>query len=564
MFIFSKKYRTAYFFKYCEQALIIKAFEQRSILFGIYIKSIKNINDPFIKEILELNNNSKNVFYTAFYDKKQKLLATSYNQEPFFYNLEIDDSYLIDYQKIKKLKIKNLKNTNLFPVSTLLLGTKSIPNTDLVMLIGYDSNKFIKAAKEFSHTKLSLDMNSIVFFFCFSALLCVFSIYSVFKFIKKINVYKINSHMFKKNEGFEFNHIKSFRLVLYKALKKIESTEQDRAQMRESLQKHHQDIKIGKSVAQIIHDIKSSLYVFDELLYNRKHNYSENIIYQSKISLAKIFSIIESLRDPNREKILNLTKQSINFEESMGSIFYYAKKKNVTINIKPAVETPQIYCDHQKLERCLQNLLKNAVDYCYSYCEIEWKLDHLNNFVIRIIDDGDGVPEHFIDKLFQWRSSFNFNDGTGLGLTYAKFVAELSGGSLTYTRMNHLTYFTLILPRVINNNSCQIKMIELEQAHFVKKNLPNNLRERNILFLLIENSLLLAEFKKLDWPKDIKCIYSIDSGEEVDLSQCFCIYTDTASDLIETALSFGVSVILHNSNQNKNKILQKILQLKKN
>jgi signal transduction histidine kinase len=69
--------------------------------------------------------------------------------------------------------------------------------------------------------------------------------------------------------------------------------------------------------------------------------------------------------------------------------------------------------------------LRNAIYYCNSFCQIEWKINDSNELYIEIVDDGKGVSIDIQDKIFEWRITNNKLDGTGLGLSYVKFVADI-------------------------------------------------------------------------------------------------------------------------------------------
>jgi signal transduction histidine kinase len=86
------------------------------------------------------------------------------------------------------------------------------------------------------------------------------------------------------------------------------------------------------------------------------------------------------------------------------------------------------------LKRCLANLLDNAVKYGTSATiRID---DNDQRLTIRILDEGPGIPEAELERVFEpfYRLEASRNratGGTGLGLAIARSVAEGHGGSLT-------------------------------------------------------------------------------------------------------------------------------------
>ncbi len=87
----------------------------------------------------------------------------------------------------------------------------------------------------------------------------------------------------------------------------------------------------------------------------------------------------------------------------------------------------------QALKRCLGNLIDNALKYGKATTVIIE--DDRQALVIRIQDQGPGIPEAELDRVFEpfYRiegSRSRDTGGTGLGLTIARSVAQLHGGTL--------------------------------------------------------------------------------------------------------------------------------------
>lgn len=107
----------------------------------------------------------------------------------------------------------------------------------------------------------------------------------------------------------------------------------------------------------------------------------------------------------------------------------------------------------QALKRCLANLLENAVKYGKSALAIVD--DNDARLEIRIQDEGPGLPQSELDKVFEpfYRvesSRSRETGGTGLGLTIARSVAEAHGGSLVLSnRAGGGLEARLILPRSV-------------------------------------------------------------------------------------------------------------------
>ena len=87
------------------------------------------------------------------------------------------------------------------------------------------------------------------------------------------------------------------------------------------------------------------------------------------------------------------------------------------------------------LRRCVENLLDNALRYGGGSAELEVS-QTTDGLEIAVQDSGPGIPEHFLDQVFEpffrLEPSRNRNTGgSGLGLSIARAMARLNNGELT-------------------------------------------------------------------------------------------------------------------------------------
>ena len=103
------------------------------------------------------------------------------------------------------------------------------------------------------------------------------------------------------------------------------------------------------------------------------------------------------------------------------------------------------------LKRCLTNLLSNAAKYGANPSVV--LEDGASELVVRILDEGPGVPAEMLEQVFEpffrLESSRNIDTGgVGLGLSIARDIAQAHGGSLTLrNRTPHGLEAILRLPR---------------------------------------------------------------------------------------------------------------------
>lgn len=108
-------------------------------------------------------------------------------------------------------------------------------------------------------------------------------------------------------------------------------------------------------------------------------------------------------------------------------------------------------CKPAALKRCLGNLIDNAVKYGNSATVIVKEYD--NQLKIHILDQGPGIPETELERVFEpfYRlesSRSRETGGTGLGLGIARNIAQMHGGDLLLrNRTNGGLEAILTLPR---------------------------------------------------------------------------------------------------------------------
>ena len=149
---------------------------------------------------------------------------------------------------------------------------------------------------------------------------------------------------------------------------------------------------------------------------------------------------------------LTFSKQSIS--KRIGDLITLleneASKKNIEIKLEIKNET-EFEADWSMLEKAISHVLENAIKYSNQNTSIQ-VLQRLSNnvLVLEIIDQGEGIPAEWIDKIFDEfavKDIIHHQKGQGLSLSITKHIMELHGGKIKVkSELKKGASFTLTLP----------------------------------------------------------------------------------------------------------------------
>lgn len=134
-----------------------------------------------------------------------------------------------------------------------------------------------------------------------------------------------------------------------------------------------------------------------------------------------------------------------------------AAAKNIAIELQRSAEPLWVDADPTKIEQVLNNLISNAVKYSHPGTTVRVTLEaDAGEVTVRVRDQGQGIPEAEIGKLFQAFSkttvkSTGGEKSTGLGLAITRRIVEGHGGRIgVESRVGDGSCFSFTLPRRIS------------------------------------------------------------------------------------------------------------------
>ena len=135
------------------------------------------------------------------------------------------------------------------------------------------------------------------------------------------------------------------------------------------------------------------------------------------------------------------------------------KKKNHTVNCFVTADVPPVYADKYDIERVVLNILTNSIKYTKDGGEIKIYVGFVyNDAYIKIFDNGIGIPEEDLSRIFERfyrvdKARTREMGGTGLGLSIAKEILDKNGGSIDIKSVvGQGTEVVVKIPTKIQNN----------------------------------------------------------------------------------------------------------------
>ena len=187
---------------------------------------------------------------------------------------------------------------------------------------------------------------------------------------------------------------------------------------------------------------------FGEL--NEKQRKAVQIIYRNE---KKLEWLVENILDIYKFDmgIINFNKKEIPvlqlFDNVINDLKTGIERKHATIVTEINTKVKKVVCDEKRIEQVLSNLVKNSLDFIPNESgKIILKVEELkeadnvqipgkNHLIFSVEDNGPGIPENKMDKLFHKFYQIDTTlareyGGTGLGLVICRDIIEGHGGKI--------------------------------------------------------------------------------------------------------------------------------------
>ena len=236
---------------------------------------------------------------------------------------------------------------------------------------------------------------------------------------------------------------------LRRAMEDVKASHEELIQAQLQLIQAEKMDSVGRLAAGVAHEVKNPLAVLlMGLDYLAKGSPDASlapntaaVIRAMRDAVRRADAIIRGLVDFSAPRQLELKDADLNevVRQSLLLVKHELTAAHVTACVDLAAELPRVRLDENKIQQVLINLLINAVHAMSGGGRIEirsYAADYSPNgnqptAVVEVDDSGHGIPE---DKLIKiWDPFYTTKPpgkGTGLGLTVAKKIVELHGGTI--------------------------------------------------------------------------------------------------------------------------------------
>ncbi len=165
---------------------------------------------------------------------------------------------------------------------------------------------------------------------------------------------------------------------------------------------------------------------------------------KAKKSVNRMIAIVEDLEEINKLESgeLKLKKETFDLLELTREVVEFLEMKveefGADITIRSSFRTVKVLADKHRIRQVLINLIDNAIKYGNqdnNQIKISF-YDFHDNYLIEVSDNGIGIPEENLPRIFErfYRTDFSRSrekGGTGLGLAIVKHIIEAHRQTIT-------------------------------------------------------------------------------------------------------------------------------------
>lgn len=238
-----------------------------------------------------------------------------------------------------------------------------------------------------------------------------------------------------------------FLLFLFRRISLNRLANQHKLEMERQLREEEQktfDNKI-KFFTDISHEIKTPLSLIavpvDELLTNTNiGKTTRDKLDLINRNVGRLTTLVDQILDFRKfeSNMMSMEVSEVNIKDFLQELVLLfkpiAEAKNVELNLVLENIHQTIFIDSDKMEKVIMNLLSNALKFSPANGRIDvFCSDDAHSYIFQVIDNGPGIHEHELNKIFEpfYQSENNdLSGGVGIGLSLSKYIIDQHHGEI--------------------------------------------------------------------------------------------------------------------------------------
>lgn len=262
--------------------------------------------------------------------------------------------------------------------------------------------------------------------------------------------------------------------------------------------------------SQVSHDIQSPLLALKVATKDLKNLPEEQRLMVQR-SISRIEDIVNDLKNKRDDNLESKNKEDLHLLYGLVNSILSEKRlqfkyRNIELDlfVGEGLQTAFVHLSQKDFKRVLSNIINNAVEAIPFHGNVGIEIEQSgNDLVLRVVDNGSGMPEHLLREAFLKGVSEGKEKGQGLGLYHAKKMADIWGASLSIeSEKNNGTSVELRIPRATAPTWFPEKMEITEKSKIVILDDDQNIHE-----------MWVKRFENHFVSKSLVHFYHVDSAE---------------------------------------------------
>jgi len=197
-------------------------------------------------------------------------------------------------------------------------------------------------------------------------------------------------------------------------------------------------------IGNVSHELKTPLFTVQGYLLTLIDGAIDDVKIRNKYlnrankGVERLIYIVKDLDMITKLEVgdLSLNKEEFDIVELIQSVFdlleMKAAKKEISLTFDIEYSSAiMVYADRERIQQVLTNLIVNSIKYGREKGTTEISIENLikNKVIIRVTDNGEGIAEDHINRIFERfyrvdKSGSRKEGGSGLGLSIVKHIIE--------------------------------------------------------------------------------------------------------------------------------------------